>query len=47
MPTGMRCLLVSACHRLLAGRKYEVQEAWNGPQCNEGTVMTTVGGEEV
>ena len=35
MPTGMHCILVGACHRLLAGCKCKVREAWNGPQCTE------------
>ena len=28
MPTGMHCILVGACHKLLAGCKCEVREAW-------------------
>ena len=30
MPTGVYCILVGAWHRLLAGCKCEVREAWNG-----------------
>ena len=48
MPTGMHCILVGAFHRLLAGCKCEVWEAWNGPQCNGGTESwTSVGWKSV
>ena len=48
MPTGMHCILVGACHRLLAGCKCEVREAWNGPQSNGGTESWRVyGGRSV
>ena len=45
--TGMHCLMMGACHKLLAGCKFEVWEAWNGQQRNLGTVMMRVGVEEV
>ena len=47
MPTGMHCILVGACHRLLAGCKCEVQEAWNGRSVTEAQSHDEVKVEEV